>query len=279
MLNLRKGIQRIRERLRTECLFEDGTLYISAIPGTGTEAVVVFTSLNGNYAARGGQSEFIGTASKGGERACIFVTDKTQSWYQTKGLAEKVVEVVRGQLDAWGSQRVLAVGYSMGAYGAMRLAKRLGVHSVLAFGPQYHPDPELVPGDPRWPEERGAIAEFTLGPVGEEMSDDIAYYVLHGRQGCDILHWSRFPQGPNIRHFIVPMIGHAVTPKLKEAGALPALFDAAFEDRFQKFRKVIWQVKARLRQPGETWETHPNHWYYKEILKVPHPDDVRGAAQ
>ncbi len=278
MLKLRKGIQRVMERVRTEKLFEDETLYISALEGTGREAIVVFTSLNGNYAARGGQSEFIGNATKGGTRACIFVTDKTQSWYQTPGLADRIVEVVRARLSEWGVERSMAVGYSMGAYGAMRLAKRIGVNSVLAFGPQYHPSFDLVPGDPRWIVEREAIGAHTLGPVTEEVGEDVAYYLLHGRQGCDILHWSLFPQAPNIRHFIVPFVGHAVTQKLKAEGALPVLFEAAFENRFKAFREVIWGVKGRLRQPGETFETHPNDWYRREILKEPHPDALAKRA-
>ncbi|MEO0913003.1 MAG: hypothetical protein AAFY59_08435 [Pseudomonadota bacterium] len=266
MLKLRKKFQRVAERLRTDVLFEDETLYVSGLRGSAPEAIVVFTSLHGNYAARGGQSEFIGTASNGGARHCIFITDKTQSWYQVPGIAERIVEVTRGALAEWGIERSMAVGYSMGAYGAMRLAGRLGVNSVLAFGPQYHPSFDLVPGDPRWPEERGAIGAFTLGPLDEEIDADIAYYVLHGRQGCDILHWSRFPQGENIRHFLVPWVGHQVTQRIKDVGGLPTLFETAFANDFKAFRDVIWAVKGRLRKPGETWETHPNHWYRREIL-------------
>ena len=108
MLQLRKKIQRVAERLRTDVLFEDDQLYISGLEGSVAEAVVVFTSLNGNYAARGGQSEFIGTASNGGARHCIFITDKTQGWYQRAGMAERIVEVVTAQLAAWGIERSMA---------------------------------------------------------------------------------------------------------------------------------------------------------------------------
>lgn len=62
-------------------------------------------------------------------------------------------------------ERVQALGYSMGGYGALRFARALRARQVVAVSPQASIDPALVPWDPRYRAE-GRGWDGALGDLG-----------------------------------------------------------------------------------------------------------------
>lgn len=256
----RKRLRRWGEAARTEPLLNTEGLEIRALPGQGDSAVVVFGSLAGNF-AKGGHLEFAGSASGGGARTSIFVRDRRKRWFQDPGTMETVCRVVTGYAQRRGITQLMTLGDSMGGYGAVVFARPLGARLALAFSPQADVAPAAIPGDDRWLNLRAAIPECTLGPVGDWMGPDVSYYILHGRRGMDILHWSRFPQGHHIHHFLIGGMEHSVSPILKQEGRLAPIVELALADDAPALTALLAQNHGRPRGPGESRETNPNDWY------------------
>lgn len=246
--------------LGVETLWSDDALEISFVPGDGSDAVVVFSSAE-DVSPHDGRFEFAFAAMGAARRPGFWVRDRRGHWYQDGGVADRVVAVVTDRLRDLAPRRILTAGYSMGGYGALIFGWALGATSVLAFGPQYDIASGFAPADTRWPELRSGIEAFTLGPVSGAMMPQIAYYVLHGARGPDILHWSAFPEGENIRHYLFDGHWHPVARHLRDLGLLADAFEAALEDDVDAFDALIAEAGGRPRAPGETYMTHPNDWY------------------
>lgn len=259
-MSWKKTLRRARDAALSRRLYRDGAVEISALRGEGETGIVVFTSLNDNF-AQGGHLEFAGTASGGGRRPSVFVRDPRRSWFQDRDAMLRTVETVAAHWRGTGVRRIVTMGDSMGAYGAIVFARDLGADAALAFGPQYDVSRAAMPEDPRWKAERDAVAEFGLGCVEPWMSAAVDYYLLHGRQGPDILHWSRFPQGPNIHHYLLAGFGHAVAPQLKAKGQLGALLETVLAADTAAADRLLFSLGAARRRPGEDFRTRPNNWY------------------
>lgn len=254
----RKPLRRAVERVTRKRLYKDARLEIFALPASGTSAVVVFGSLNGNsFDER--RVELAGTATFG-QRAAIFVRDLTQGWFQDARSAEAITATVRGYLKEQGHGQVLTTGCSMGGYGALAYAGDIGAGAALALAPQYDPSPEAVPEDPRWPAERGAIPDFSRGAIDRWLAADVDYFVLHGRQGADIAHWSRFPLGQNIHHYLIDGRNHDVPAWLKEQGKLQSCFELALSRDIDGFAALANGFPARRRSSRDTMAERPNAW-------------------
>ncbi len=256
----RKRLRRLAEAARTERLLATEGLEIRALPGAGDSAVVVFGSLAGNF-AKGGHLEFAGSASARGTRTSIFVRDTRKRWFQDPGAMEAVCETVAAYAARRGITRLMTLGDSMGGYGAVVFARPLGARVALAFSPQADVAPGAVPGDDRWMDLRAAIPQCALGPVDRWMGPEVSYYIFHGRMGPDILHWSRFPQGEHVHHFLMGGLQHSVAPVMKAEGRLAPIVELALADDAPALTALLAQNHGRPRGPGESHETNPNDWY------------------
>jgi len=265
-VSLKKSLRRVREALMTRSLHASDSLRITATDGAGDLGVVVFTSLHGGF-AKEGHLEFAGTASAQGARPCVFVRDLRQAWYQDAADAAVIRDRVSRHFREAGISRLICVGDSMGAYGALVFAADLGAQAVLALGPQYDVSLEAMPLDPRWHGYRAGIASADLGAVDRWLRPGPEYFVLHGRKGADIVHWTRFPQMPNLHHFLIADMGHSVSGELKARGLLRDVFDAAALMRQDDLDVILAGIGGARRVPGETAATCPNDWYRDNILK------------
>ena len=259
-MSWRKRLRRWGEAVRTERLHASDGLEIRALPGNSDNAVVVFGSLGGNF-AKGGHLEFAGSASGGGARSTIFVRDTRQRWFQDPGALQTVCDTVSAYAARRGITRLVTLGSSMGGYGAVVFARPLGAQVAVAFGPQADVAPGAIPGDERWMDLRAAIPDFALGSVDRWMGPEVSYYVFHGRMGPDILHWSRFPQGDHVHHFLIGGTQHSVAVAMKTAGQLRQVVDLALVDDAPALTALLAQNHGRPREPGETFDTNPNDWY------------------
>ena len=238
-------------RLRSRCLHADAALDIRALEGRGDSGVIVFTSYHANAAKRG-LLEFARSASDGGVRHCIFVTDRRQGWFQGDSFAAAIIRAVSDYVQRHGLRRLMTVGVSMGGYGALSFASALGAGRALALAPQYCPRPETFPADRRWIEARRSITDFTRPALDQAMGGDVQYTLLHGRHNSeDARHWQAFPQGPAIHHYLADRDTHDVVDPLRAAGILYPVIDAVWNDDQGRVNTLMQRIRAVPRAWGE----------------------------
>ncbi|WP_112321018.1 alpha/beta fold hydrolase [Oceanibium sediminis] len=281
--NWRRSLRRTVERLRLQTVYRDKGVQVLAQKGPGDSAIVVFSSLYGNFPAA--QPEMAGTATARGARPAVFVRDLAQGWFQDPATGAALVKHVRAHLDRLGARRVMAVGDSMGGYGALVYAAEIGADTVLAFAPQYDVSPETMPDDPRWKEFRNRIPEFSRGAIDGYLDPKVSYYVLHGREGADIVHWSRFPVGDHLHHYLIRSQTHPISIWLKSINQLSAVFDHALADDRAGFAALMEQLGGHLRDSQDSYLTLPNDWYrtrFPELMRgvdlsnTPHAPHLEG---
>lgn len=170
------------------------------------------TGVNQNMGGIGAE-EFVGSTRLPGFSA-LFVSDLTRSWFNAFApslLVNAVAERVEGR-------RVVAVGNSMGGYGAIWSSGHLEVDTVIAFAPQYSVHPEVVPTETRWADYRAAISSWRDRSLEGYFNDTTRYFTING--DADEIHWSRFPESPNCSHLLLEESGHGPAALLKAHDAL-----------------------------------------------------------
>lgn len=224
MLTVEAGSDR---RLREpEVLYEDTELRVSGVGSfaPGAEAVVAFPGITQKMGMP--VEEFVGSATAGG-RSALFVTDKVCSWYNHPGLYERILDHVTPRLA--GTRRILTVGNSMGAFGALLFAAPLGARAAIAFAPRVSASPKVVPEDSRRRARLAAMGEQRFENINDFLMGGIRYYVMHPAEGPDALHGRAFLPRDGLRRFVFPGEEHGLGRKIKEVGKLSDLFDAAIE--------------------------------------------------
>ncbi|OIQ38979.1 MAG: hypothetical protein BM560_17235 [Roseobacter sp. MedPE-SWde] len=258
-IRIRKSLRQALFRLKSRSLCDEAGADIRALSGREDAGIVVFTSYNANAAKRG-LLEFAASASNQGARHCIFVTDRRQGWFQGSDFSSAVLRTISDYVARYRLKRLMAVGVSMGGYGAISYAAQIGADSALAFAPQYCPHPDRFPEDTRWAEARARIREFSRPSLHESMRSKTQYTLLHGRWSAeDSLHWQAFPQGSNIDHFLADRKSHDVIDPLREAGVLYPIVDAAWGKDRTKMRSLMRKISALQRRPGERAEDLNNN--------------------
>lgn len=250
-LMIRKSLRQAMFRLRSRRLHADAAVEIRALEGRGEGGMIVFTSYHANAAKRG-LLEFAASASDGGARHCIFVTDRRQGWFQGEGVAAAVLRAVSGYVQRHSLRRLMTVGVSMGGYGALSFAAELGAGRALALAPQYCPRPGTFPSDRRWIEARSRITEFSRPALDQAMGGPVQYTLLHGRHNAeDAQHWQAFPQGPGIHHYLADRGSHDVIDPLRAAGILYPVIDAVWQDDQERVKTLMQRIRAVPRAWGE----------------------------
>ena len=243
-------------RLRTVADRPD--LKITFAPGESKEAVVVFNSIFAKAAGEG-EAEFLGTASGGGARPVFFVTDPMRAWFQGADVADRITDTLG---DAFVAERVapkLTLGVSMGGYGAIVFAPRIGARIALGLGAQWDVGPNAQ--ETAWREERARIDKFRLGPAGDHIDGSVKVRVVHGAR--DRWHSQQYAGHPGVRAWLKPKRGHNIARFLKEDGLLTPLVEAAYRGR--GVSKVMQQFGAKRRRnpltdPDATLASpHPAH--------------------
>ncbi|MCV6592910.1 MAG: hypothetical protein OIF48_08170 [Silicimonas sp.] len=221
-----------------ERLSGTGPLVVDAMAGRGTSLVVSLAGV-----ARGRVKvpppEFIGTAFNKGENHVLLISDPTRSWMNAPGLAEAMMEVITSYRDRHGISDVTALGNSMGGFAAIRLAELMPLRTVIAFAPQFSADPALVPEEERWIFYRRRIKAWPHRDVGALNQPETQYYVFHGDDPKEAVHWRRFPTPPGLNHFILAGEGHNVAPLLRRRRVLSPLVRSAMAHRPLRVRQLL----------------------------------------
>lgn len=186
-----------------------------------------------------------GTAEKYGLN-WISVATKEMDWFQYPDMpdAEAAIrEATRG------FSRVLAYGFSMGAYGALMSSDAIGADVVLALSPQAAMGPACPPRESRWGDERARIAHefgFPHDDIARRLSRTAEIILVYDRLDHDIDHVRMVEAVRPITPIHFPLAGHNTLPLLAVLGmasdmvrqALEGSFDAAaFQAELHRLRR------------------------------------------
>jgi hypothetical protein len=112
----------------------------------------------------------------------------------------------------------LALGYSMGGYGAMRLARSLNLDQVILVSPQFTLDRAILPAEKRYPE--GKDFDTRLGNLALHGKPNLAGIVVFDPfRPLDRMHAALITRAmPAIARAPLPFGGHPATNALGERG-------------------------------------------------------------
>lgn len=207
-------------RMRT--LIEDDDLLIRYLPGTDARLTVAFTGVGRGL---GGiqRDEFVRSAADGGASHALFVTDRRRSWYARTGLAARIIAAVQEIVARRGIARVATLGNSMGGFGALWFADRLGATVAMAFAPQASTDPAVLP-EPRWAQFRAQMDPAGIRTVDAVPGSACLRFAVFGaRQRLDRPHADLIEARTGAQVYRLAEAGHGVARYLKERGQLAPL--------------------------------------------------------
>ncbi|MEL6476142.1 MAG: hypothetical protein AAFR17_02350 [Pseudomonadota bacterium] len=256
-----------------DVLLDDEDLAITWLPGRGARLVVSFTGIGHRKTGFAEtetvqQIEFPKIASQEGDNHVAFVTDRTRTWYNTPGQIERIETALRALAARVGARQIVTLGNSMGAYGAILFANRIGAARAIAFAPQFTMDDRLV-RDRRWQDLKRHIPRHAVPSLAGAMVGPCRFFVLHGGRGEDGRHWRRFPTGPNIQHYVLPLKTHAVAVQLRHAGKLPGLIDALFAEDTETVIRSMSAENGYLRG-GSGWPAALHGWAASQSTRLGH---------
>ena len=166
-------------------------------------------------------------------------------------------------------EEVVAIGFSMGGYGALRFAGALRLTRVLSISPQVGIDPAQVPFDVRYRKEaRGWDA--ALGDLTDR-GTDVAGVVLadpfkradlrHGRMICEVF--------PRLTLVQLPFGGHPATRVLRQGGQLDWLRLQLIEG-FPDPAAITRVHRSCRAQSPSYWSSlaETAHWHGRETLAL-----------
>jgi len=220
---------------------------ITRLTGHERRLVVSFTGI-GKPETRQQDEEFVGYGHQGGRNHVLFVADTLRSWYNAPGIFDEIVDAVVRYREENDIEEVITFGNSMGGHGAVLFASALEAKCALALSAQFSANPKVVPEERRWMDYRSKIDGFTAPALPDTISQSCDYFILHGGGELERPHWSRFPSGPNIHHFLIGKAGHAIGRKLKSMKLMKELTRYAIAGRPRAFRLAL-QGGLDIRRP------------------------------
>ena len=204
------------ERTMPRPVHEDDDLRITAFGDPAEPGVVL--CFTGFQNAMGGVApeQFVRSSRLSGF-STMFVSDRRLSWFNAIDPARFFgigAPLVAGR-------RVVAIGNSMGGFGAIWVSALIETETVIAFAPQWSVHPDVMSQEERWPRQRAAIAEWRVESLDGRFVAGTRYVTLNGE--IDRAHWRHFPFGPGRDHLLIADAGHDAAQLIRRHGALEAL--------------------------------------------------------
>ena len=205
-------------------LADDAWLRIVAKTGETDIAVVSFSGIEQAF---GGvpQEEFVKTFA-GSAHSHFFVIDKQCTWYNAT--ADAIVRTLEPRLR--GFRKVVALGNSMGGFGAIYFASRLpNCRTAVAFVPQFSVNPAIVPAETRWKTHRARLTAWPVPHAMSEARDDTVAHLFFGRRDKrdrDHLALFRKHAKPGTSIFSLNDARHDVAKFLRSRNLLRPILDA-----------------------------------------------------
>ncbi|ANT60958.1 hypothetical protein AYJ57_11640 [Salipiger sp. CCB-MM3] len=207
-------------------LYEDATMKLSGIEGSGPQCLVTFVGVGHGLGGIDQQSEEFRKLSSGGWGSQLFVFDKTRSW----GNALDPELLARLTAPHRAGRKVSTLGLSMGGFLAAQMSRPLGAARCIALAPQYSVHPEIAPFDTRWTRYSEQISTWRQPSLMGSFDSACRYELIFPDLPVELAHAERFPKAPNIRRFTVPSDNHNVAATLKARGQLYPLLEALLRE-------------------------------------------------
>lgn len=240
-----------------ETLLADDSLHVRLLPGQHKRLVVVF---GGAKIRKDGtpRNEFIGTTHQKGRNPILYVQDLKITWYSHPGITERIAAITKQVAAHIEAEEVIALGNSMGGFGAILLARDVPVARSLAFVPQLSMDPDVI--------EETRFDEFrpNFGPEQAERNvadvigrvPDTQFTVIFGKGSkYDNEQAKLVSPAPNLRFSHVCRSGHNTAEWIKKHGLLQPLIGSFVNGYDKKFAKTLSEVEHRL--GGTDWHKVP----------------------
>lgn len=218
--------------LPIETVLEDPELRLRWLPGHSRSMVVAFTGRHAQFAGQPADEFARSAHGRGGRNNVLFVSDLTQSWYSRPGLWERIVEMVKAVIRSEGIQELVALGNSMGGFGALLLPRDVPVRRAIAFAPQISMDPAVIAED-RWQRVQRKFGALPVSNIGDTVAQTkTQYYISVGeRAPRDLAQIALMPDLPRVHRWVLPDCGHDIAERLKRAGLLQRVVAAAIQGR------------------------------------------------
>lgn len=250
-----------------ELLVDDDELEIAWQDGRSDRLMVSFTGI-GFKDPPEQFHEFPAMCWRGGQNHVAFITDKNRAWFNRPQLVSRTVETIRKRAAQAGITRITTLGNSMGGYAAILFAHPLGADRAISFVPQFTMDDRVL-REKRWQNYKAAMTEFQVPSLAGCMGGPTRFFVLHGGVGRDRKHYLRFPTGPNIDHYIMPLCAHAAATRLNLADRLNPLVAALQEDDDATVARIMASISAHRRDPDRKGEKL-HMWAVSQSTKIGH---------
>ncbi len=172
-----------------------------------------------------------------------------------------------------GFSTALALGYSMGGYGALRLARALRLDQAILISPQFTLDRAVLPGEGRYPE--GKDFDARLGDLAVFAKPDLAGVVIFDphrpldRQHADLIARTM----PRMALARFAFGGHPATGVLRDLGGFRDLQDLSFAPDARAGDLVALHRGLRARS-GHYWQNRAT-----ACLKAGRPAAAATAAR
>ena len=185
--------------------------------------------------------------------SAVYILAKASHWWQTPETA-KVEQIIRKYLKGKSFSHRFAYGASMGGFGVLLSAAKVGCDIALVAAPQISVDPAVVPFETRWRRDIERI-KFQESDARVGIKSSCRYYILYDPvDRLDSRHVSMIADTPNVEKIAFPFAGHKILKLLKETRILHnAVSSASLGTLDVKALKKT--VRAGRRQSPHYFET------------------------
>ena len=206
--------------------------------GTSKRLVICFSGI-GPDEKKPPEFEFAETAAGGGKDWVLYIADPKRTWLNGPGLIDQIVSVIERYAARMGAMTICSLGHSMGGYSALALPGFTKVDVALGLSPQVSVHPDVVPDDPRWMNWREQISEYRVRHIADHLANETQYFAIFGRHPREAPQRGRFPVAENIETLVMAKTHHNTAARLRRAGLLQTVVEAAFSGRKYRVRRLI----------------------------------------
>ena len=235
------------------CLFDGDDIRLIVQDNDSDVVFVTFTSRpaldkNGTYNKLGFAQRLVERKKYSG----VYFIAKWPHWWQSPDLP--IAEAIARDLPFLrNAKRRLCYGGSMGGFGVLLSASRIGCERGLVVAPQVSMDPSIVPFENRWNEDVEAI-HFIEPDSRIGIGSNCQYFVLYDKfHKLDNMHVSMLRGYPQIEFLSVPYGGHNILEFMLQIGVLKDFVrDVAFDDLH--FDQLIRNIRVLRRGYTQYYE-------------------------
>ena len=207
------------------------------------------------------ETEFFGSAffRKRGIAAVGFV-DLRSGWFPP-GEMNRAIHAVNSEVRRRPTTRAVTYGISMGAWGALKYARRLRAQGTVAFGPQWSIDPGLVGHFDRRYVSLFQPAMHTGMQISEHELSDQTFLFFDPHAPEDREHARMLSQMKNVHCVVGPFLGHPTIQYFTEMRLIDGVITlgATPEAKATDFR---WLVRSKRSQSSRYFLGRAEHLHW-----------------